>query len=179
MRHPRAFTLVELMVAILLAAIMATVVAVSLAGSQRAARAEDVLGRIATFDRLAREHVRQFGRPNRLTFDLAQNTITRSPADADADADESHDTASTLHLPSGVHLARVVTAMANQTAGQASIPCSPDGLRPTYAILLNDTRNAGRWQLTIGPTGQTLEVRDEREVQDIFRAIRRGDDADR
>jgi hypothetical protein len=44
---------------------------------------------------------------------------------------------------------------------------------------LNDTRNAGRWQLTIGPTGQTLEIRDEREIQDIFRAIRRGDDADR
>jgi type II secretion system protein H len=97
MRHPRAFTLVELMVAILLAAIMATVVAVSLAGSQRAARAEDVLGRIATFDRLAREHARQFGRPNRLTFDLAQNTITRSAVDPNAD--ESADTPATLTSP--------------------------------------------------------------------------------
>ncbi|MDB5323582.1 MAG: hypothetical protein JWN40_5213, partial [Phycisphaerales bacterium] len=45
------FTLIEMLVVIALAALMATIVAVSLTGSHRSARVEDAAGRIATHDR--------------------------------------------------------------------------------------------------------------------------------
>src|SRR5258706_16371801 len=46
----RGFTLIEMLVVIALAALLATVVIVSLAGSYRAARTEDVAGGVAMYD---------------------------------------------------------------------------------------------------------------------------------
>ena len=51
-----AFTLIEMLVVAALSAILAAIVSVSLIGSYRTARAEDVAGRIANYDRLAREY---------------------------------------------------------------------------------------------------------------------------
>jgi prepilin-type N-terminal cleavage/methylation domain-containing protein len=167
--HLRGFTLIELLVVITLATIMSTIVAVSLASSHRAARAQDVAERIVTFDRLGREHARRFGKPNDLVFDLGLNTVTRAHGErGDADSTDA-----TLNLPSGVRVVRIVTPTADTAVGRVAVPCSTRGRRPTYALLL--TQNGGgtaRWQLIVGLTGQSFEPRDESEVQDIFRAIR-------
>jgi prepilin-type N-terminal cleavage/methylation domain-containing protein len=159
----RAFTLIELIVVVALAAIMATIVPVSLAGNLRAARAQDAAQTIATSDRLAREYARRFDRPVRLVFDLSQSTLTRAAADAPD---------STLHLPSGLHIARLVTATTDTTSGQVTIPCSPAGQTPSYALLLTDGRGGQHWTITAGLTGQTSTASDENEVHEIFTALR-------
>jgi type II secretion system protein H len=162
-----AFTLIELMVVIALAALMATLVTVSLTGNLRAARAQDVAQSIATSDRLAREYARHFGRPVRLVFDLSQSTLPRAASDA---GDSSHN--SILQLPSGVKIARLVTATTDTTAGQISIPCSGAGQTPSYALLLTSGRGDRHWTITAGLTGQTTTASDENEVRDIFTALR-------
>jgi len=160
----RAFTLIELIVVVALAAIMATLVTVSLAGNLRAARASDVAQSIATSDRLAREYARRFDRPVTLVFDLSQSTLTR------AGGDPSHN--STLHLPAGLRIARLVTATTDTTSGQVTIPCSAAGQTPSYALLLTDGRGRQHWTITAGLTGQTSTASDENEVRDIFTALR-------
>jgi type II secretion system protein H len=171
------FTLIEMLVVIALAALMATVVIVSLAGSYRAARTEDVAGQIAMYDRLAREHARRFGLAGRLVFDLGRGTVTRAAVEG-GDAPVLQRAA--LHLPSAVRLSRVVTAGGAASGGEVSIACSRSGQTPSYAICLTGAKDEEYWVITAGLTGKTLRARDEREARDIFAAIAgnaAGDDA--
>jgi len=167
-----AFTLIEMLVVLALSAILAAIVSVSLIGSYRTARADDVAGRIANYDRLAREYSRRFGRRVRVIFDLSRDTITRAPGE---ESENSRDNiGGVLHLPSMFHLDRVVTVGGTVTNGQASITCSADGQTPSYAIRLTDAKGTHYWMVTAGLTGKTLQVNDEQEVQDIFRTIDAG-----
>jgi prepilin-type N-terminal cleavage/methylation domain-containing protein len=170
--HRSAFTLIEMLVVLVLAAILATIVTVSMTRSVRAAQAEDVAGRIATYDRLARDYCRRFGKPGRLVFDLGSGTITRVAGETDTVSPEN--VGGALHLPSGVVLSSVVTESGTATAGSVSIHCSADGQTPSYAIELTDVRGQQSWIVTAGLTGKTLKVSDGQEVQDIFRTMRGG-----
>jgi prepilin-type N-terminal cleavage/methylation domain-containing protein len=166
---PPAFTLIEMLVVLALAAILGAIVTVSLFGSFRTARAEDVAGRIAEYDQLAREYCRRFGKPGRLVFDLGRGTVTRSAEDA---GELSRDTGGApLHLPAGFRFRGMFTAGAATTGGQASISCSADGQTPSYAIGLADAGGGQYWMGTAGLTGRMIKVRDEQEVRDIFRAL--------
>jgi type II secretion system protein H len=172
----RGFTLIEMLVVIALAALMATVVIVSLAGSYRAARTEDVAGQIAMYDRLAREHARRFGLAGRLVFDLGRGTVTRAAVEGDAPASDS----AALHLPAAVRLSRMMTAGGAASSGEVSIDCSRGGQTPSYAICLTGAKDEEYWVITAGLTGKTSRARDEREARDIFAAIAgnaAGDDA--
>ena len=163
------FTLIEMLVVLALAAILSTIVTVSMIGPFRAARAEDVIGTIANYDRSTREYSRRFGRPGRIVFDLGRGTITRAAAETDAESRDK--VGGTLHMPWGFHLGRLVTAAGAATSGVLSIDCSPDGQTPSYAIGVTDAKGEQYWMVTAGLTGKTLKARDEQEVQDIFRAI--------
>ena len=168
-KRQAAFTLIEMLVVLALSAILASIVAFSLTGSYRTATAEDVAGRIANYDRLAREYSRRFGRPVRLVFNLGRDTVTRAPGET---SEISRDNiGGVLHLPSAFRLDRVATGGGTATSGQASINCSPDGQTPSYAVRLTDVRGTHHWMLMAGLTGKTLQVRDEQEIQDIFRTI--------
>jgi len=165
-----AFTLIEMLVVLALGAIMATIVTVSLAGSMRKARAEDAAGRIATYERLAREHARRFGRSGSLVFDLDRATVTA--VDVEADHDSRDHVAAALHLPSGIRLGCVMTADGASRNGQASIHYSSDGQAPSYAVDLMDCRGEHYWMVVAGLSGKTIRATNEQEVQDIFQAIR-------
>src|SRR5258706_763705 len=171
------FTLIEMLVVIALAALLATVVIVSLAGSYRAARTEDVAGQIAMYDRLAREHARRFGLAGRLVFDLGRGTVTRAAVEG-GDAPASDGAA--LHLPAAVRLTRIMTTGGAASSGEVSISCSRGGQTPSYALCLTGAKAQEYWVITAGLTGKTLRARDEREARDIFAAIAgnaAGDDA--
>lgn len=158
-----AFTLVEMLVVIALAALMASIVAVSLSGSYRSARVEDAAGRIAIYDRQTREYARRFGVPARLVFDVGRGTVTR--------ASDNAGIGGLLTLPTGVHIGRVLTAEGNAASGQISVPVSRDGQTVSYAVCLSNAKGEETWVFTAGLTGRTVKVRDEREAQDIFRAL--------
>jgi prepilin-type N-terminal cleavage/methylation domain-containing protein len=167
---PAGFTLLEMLLVLALGAVLATAAAVSLASSRRAASARDVAGQVGHFDRLAREWAKRSGRPARLTFDLDRGDLRRTTDDA-ADRNDPRAGSSALHLVGDAHIAKVVRARESATAGQVSVPCSPRGQTPSYAVLLAGPGGQRQWLVVAGLTGQVSTVTDEREVEDIFRTL--------
>jgi prepilin-type N-terminal cleavage/methylation domain-containing protein len=165
----RAFTLPEMMLAVALMAVLATVAAVSLAGAKRAARMQDVVEQVTAYDRGAREWSRRFDRPTTLAIDLGAGTISQGRTDDSSRAP--------LRLPTGFHIQTVRDAENQMTAGQTRIACSPLGQSRSYAILLEGPAHQQQWVLFVGLTGQTLALHDVQEVQDIFLSLGGGDDA--
>jgi hypothetical protein len=51
------------------------------------------------------------------------------------------------------------------------VPVSRDGQSASYAVCLTNAKGEENWVVTAGLTGRTVKVRDEREAQDIFRAL--------
>jgi len=158
----RAFTLPEMMLAVVLLAVLSTVAVVSLAGARRAASAKDVVEQIATSDRLTREWCRRFDRPAQLVFDLDRGTVGRSTSPSES--------AAALHLTDRFRIARVMWPSGAVTAGQARLICSPMGQTPTYAVMLSD-KTSEQWLLMTGLTGEAVHLRDAQEAQDIFAAL--------
>src|SRR3954453_20179430 len=110
MRSSRwGFTLIEMLVVMALAAIMATLVAVSLAGSYSTARMEDVVGKIEAFDHLVREHSRRTGSPGGLAFDLNSGVTIRSVS-PDQRVESRSDASPVLSLPAGFRIVRLILA---------------------------------------------------------------------
>jgi prepilin-type N-terminal cleavage/methylation domain-containing protein len=165
----KAFTLIEMLVVLALSAILAGIVTVSLVGSFHTARAQDVAGGISTYDRLAREYFRTFGRSGSLVFDLGRGTVTRIETQ---ELKSQFSNSAPLHLPSEFHLSQVVTAERTTASGEVSIPCSADGQTPSYALNLTDDTGKQYWVVTAGLTGKSIQANDEQEVRDIFTALR-------
>jgi len=174
MRH--AFTLLEMLVTVSLAAVIAAVAAVSFAGAHRAARSADVADQVARYDRLTREWSRRFGRAGQLTFDLDQAIVARGPAPENASRDET--VPADLHLPGGFHIERLVTSRGSALAGRVSLPCSTRGQMPSYAMAISGPKGQVQWVIVAGLTGNVRPAQDASEVEDIFKALSGpGDDA--
>src|SRR5438105_1542102 len=73
----RAFTLIETMLVILLMALLASAVTLSFARPLRAARAQDAIEMVRSFDGMCRQVARRFGQPVTLTYDLSEGRIVR------------------------------------------------------------------------------------------------------
>jgi prepilin-type N-terminal cleavage/methylation domain-containing protein len=173
----RAFTLLEMLVTVALAAVVASVAAVSFAGTHRAARSADVADQVAHYDRLAREWSRRFGRPGQLAFDLDQGVMARGPASENAGKDENPP--AELRLPGGFHIARVVSSRVSASSGRVSLPCSTRGQTPSYAVSISGPKSEVQWIIVAGLTGNVRPAQDETEVEDIFKTMAGspGDDA--
>ncbi len=171
----RAFTLLEMLVTVALAAVIAAVAAVSFAGAHRAARSADVADQVARYDRLAREWSRRFGRAGVITFNLDQGVVARGPASENAVSDETPP--AELHLPGGFHIARLVSARGEASAGRVSLPCSTRGQTPSYAVSISGPKGEVQWIIVAGLTGNVRPAQDATEVDDIFKAMAAGDDA--
>jgi prepilin-type N-terminal cleavage/methylation domain-containing protein len=173
----RAFTLLEMLVTVALAAVMAAVAAVSFAGAHRAARSADVADQVARYDRLTREWSRRFGRPGELTFDLDQAIVARGPDAENQEKDEKPP--AQLHLPGGFRIARLVSARGSALAGRVSLPCSTRGQTPSYALSISGPKGEIQWIIVAGLTGKVRPAQDATEADDIFKALAggAGDDA--
>jgi prepilin-type N-terminal cleavage/methylation domain-containing protein len=168
MTRPRAFTLIEMLAAVALLAVLTAAVTVSLAGAARKARTEDVAEQFAAFERATRDAARRFERTPVLEFDLNRGTIRRTDGERDA---------MPLHLAGGVRVKRLISGGRDVTYGDASVRFSALGQSPTYAVLL-DGPGGQRLVAFAGLTGQSIVSSDERQVRDILSAAA-GNAADR
>lgn len=152
-----------MLVVIALMAILAATVSLSLRGSARAARIEDVAGRVAAFDRSAREAARRFGEPLELRFDLSAGTVERAGGT---------DGRAPLRLPEGFRVTAVALSGGTVDAGHVQVRVSVRGHTPSYAARVEGPNGDGDdvWLMAAGLTGRTLVLRDAAEVQDIFAA---------
>jgi len=165
----RAFTVLEMLLTVALAALMAAVAVVSFAGAHRAARSADAADQVARYDRLAREWSRRFGRPGELTFDLDRAVVARGPDEQNLREDEKPP--AQLHLAGGFHIARLVSARCSATAGRVSLPCSTRGQTPSYAVSISGPKGETQWIIVAGLTGKVRPAQDATEVDDIFKAV--------
>jgi prepilin-type N-terminal cleavage/methylation domain-containing protein len=172
-RFRPAFTLLEMIATLALLAILAAVVTVSLAGPRRAARAQDAADEVLNYDRLAREWCRRFGRPGGITFDLDRGAVRRVMAGQSDGAPQP----ATLHVSGGFRIARLVSAGQSQEAGEVTLPCSPRGQTPSYAVLLAGPEGRQQWVVVAGLSGKAVTANNAREVEAIFESLSGGDDA--
>jgi prepilin-type N-terminal cleavage/methylation domain-containing protein len=143
----RAFTLIEMMVVLVLAAVLTTAVAVALTSPARAAQARDAAERIESFDRLVREHARTAGMAQAIVFDLNRGTVRRAEAEAQ---DGIREPGSVLQLPGQFRVERLLLPGGPVVSGEVRVPVSPRGQAPSYAILLTERRQKPHWLVSPG-----------------------------
>jgi prepilin-type N-terminal cleavage/methylation domain-containing protein len=161
-----AFTLIEVMVCIVIAAALATIATASLRAGRRDATLRSAVLELQSQDRLMREHARQSGRPVELRFDLATGGMARREIDRDGGR---------VDVPVAVfggddgaaRVEAIITSDGRAGGETVRIGCSVSGRTPSYAALIA-CREQRQWILFVGLTGHSRIVQDEAELQDIF-----------
>jgi hypothetical protein len=83
----------------------------------------------------------------------------------------------TLHVSSGLRIARLVSGGQSQEAGEVTLPCSARGQTPSYAVLLAGSEGGQQWVVVAGLSGKAVTANNAREVEAIFESLSGGDDA--
>jgi prepilin-type N-terminal cleavage/methylation domain-containing protein len=155
MKH-RAFTLIELMVAIAILALLTAAAVLSFARPLREAQFRDAIEMIRSVDTDARTDARHFDRRVKLVFDLDRGMVERrDPADA---------VISRVILPFRIDEIRIA---GERNFRDAAISISPLGLSRTYALRIV-THEHAQWLVFAGLSGQMTDLNDERELSNIF-----------
>ena len=171
-----AFTLVELLAALVIVALLVGAASVSLRGVLARTRLEDAVGRVENFDRLTREQSRRGGSPLRIRLRSGGDQLHREAAGTGAPVGAA------CLLPPGVVVADVLGLGGRR--GDVVIPCSARGLTPSYAMRIGTDNGASRWVVVAGLTGKVtvFDDDDDAAVRNIFALLDAptlaGDDAD-
>ena len=155
-----AFTLIEIMLAVLLMALLASAAALSFSQPLQAARAQDAIESVRATDEGCRQVARRFGRPLSLSFDLDAGTLSRIEGDR-----ATH----RLSLPHGCRIQELRTAARRVSAGQMAVRFSPLGIARTYAVRLAGT-GTNQWMLVSGISGEVSLIKHEAQLDAIFAA---------
>ena len=172
MRRGRAgFTLIELLAVLVVVAIIAGVVVLRLSGPMRSARMRDVIGEIASFDRLTRVEAVEMDRAQALVIDLNKGEIARRNSRARDRGGVS------LRLPSEFRIDRVRLPGRDAGVGRVEVAFSRLGYAPSYALRIEGPGRVSRWVLFCGLTGEAVEVEDEKEIDEVLGEAARRHDA--
>ncbi len=170
-RRDRAFTLVELLAVLLLMALLATAVTLSLKGVLRDAELRNAASQLIQFDRLAREQARRSNRPSQLHFEPQARRV-RS-----VDVRTQKAQGRELQLPAGVSIEQVRTAWQARDDIDVVVPCSARGQTGSYAVLLRGAGQRRLWLVVTGLSGTTETERDDHTVNQTFALLANGHDA--
>ncbi|HSW49056.1 MAG TPA: hypothetical protein VLH09_02725, partial [Bryobacteraceae bacterium] len=149
-----------ILAAVFMMALLSAVVMVSLRGAVRTAQIHEVRAQLQHQDRLVRQSAQRLGRASLMLLDLSTGQVC---------AQDEHNTAAPrLQLPEGVRIERLILPDTECGGGRLAIACSDRGHTPSYAILLSGPRGERQWLLTVGLTGEQLELRDEQDVRETM-----------
>lgn len=163
-RH--AFTLVEIVAVLLLVAVLGATVTVSLNATRRASRLQDAVERLKDYDGAARERARSSGRAMRLRFETGTARVQR------VDASTGWPEGPTLEFDGAVAVERVWTA--SDGAASGDVVCSSRGQTDSYAVLLAGPSDARQWILFAGLTGEARLLKNDAQVEEIFKLLAPG-----
>ena len=168
----RGFTIIELLAVLVLSALLAGIVTVSLVGRGSEVRFRDAVGQLIAFERVARDHARRGGDDaSTLVYDLRRDRIRLGRA---------HESAPPLVLNFGksFRIDKIIYDKKFGDSGEIRIPMTAGGRTPTYAVRVSARKRApAQWIVWVGLSGRAMEVDDERQVQAILDAATTGDDA--
>lgn len=159
---PGGFTLLELVAVLMVMAILAGAVALSVRGHVSNAQLEAFLTRLEAFDARARSQARRQGQRLALRFDASDQRVSLAAAAADEDE------APAFAVSRGVELAQVRTARQAADYGVLETSVSPFGQSETYALCLQASSGRRVWLVVLGASGQCLRLDEEEEVEQIL-----------
>jgi prepilin-type N-terminal cleavage/methylation domain-containing protein len=159
-----AFTLIELMLAVLLLALLTSAAALSFSAPLRAARAQDAIAQLREFDQSARRAAIASGRAVRMVFDLSDASLLRR------DGPQLDQRRAQTALPHGFRVDEVRIGEHRESVGEALVDISPLGLSRTYALHVVGS-SFDQWLLVAGMSGEVKAISDEAEISIIFEAI--------
>ena len=159
-RKRQGFTLIEIMMAVLLMALLTGAAALSFSEPLRSARSKDAVELVRFFDETSRQAARRFGKPVRLTFDLSTGKIARWVG-------EQRQYEATL--PHSCRIRQVRTAAQRVAEGEMEIDCSARGVTRTYGVHLSGSR-FDTWLLVSGFSGEVSLIKNEAQLDAIFAA---------
>src|SRR5438874_4575460 len=152
-QSPHAFTLIELMLAVMLLALLTGAAALSFVKPVRAARNREAIALVKRADALAREEAQRFGRPVRLQFDVSKSAIRRGD--------------SVLQLPHGCTLREVRTSDQSIPDGEFDLEISSLGLSHSYALHLQ-APDLDEWLIFAGLSGEMTTTTHESQVEQLL-----------
>jgi type II secretory pathway pseudopilin PulG len=157
-RH--AFTSIELMVVLALAALMTTVAIVKLHEPYRKARFEGTLERIILFERQVRSYAHGHNQPGTLQIDTRPSTLEFVGSNRQTNS---------LNFPldQEIKIDRIFIDDGDSSRTDVKIPVSGSGSTPSYALSLENSTGERRWLLFLGITGQVIKTDDERQFNEL------------
>jgi prepilin-type N-terminal cleavage/methylation domain-containing protein len=157
-RRIAAFTLIELMVVIALASILASLAAVSLGGTMDRYRLSQAEQMIEAFDAAARRDARRRREP---VSAIIQRSRQRLILPARTTNDKQY------RLPRHVEI-KQIRLRRRLTAGRdLELLFNREGTGPTYAVELVCGKSS-RWLVVLGISGQIIALQDRGEVDEIL-----------
>ncbi len=149
----RGFTLIEVMLAVLLLALLTAGVTLKSSGLLSAGRAEDAVNLVRSFDAAARQWAVASGRPARMSFDLAAGTLSRLDGKS----------TTVVSLPPKLRIDHIKVGGRDETLGLVLIDVSPRGWSRSYALRLSGP-GGERWLSIAGLSGVVTETSNERDL---------------
>ena len=157
LRDVRAFTLIEMMLAVLLMALLAGAVALGFSQPLKSSRTVDAIELVRSFDNMGRQAATTSGSNVRLVFDLAQNILVQR------DGADLAQFRTRVSLPPGCRIDAIRIDEHLVSSGEAIVDISPHGWSRTYAMhLLSPGQD--RWLVFAGMTGQMTQVQNESQI---------------
>ncbi len=164
------FTLIEIVIAVSIMALLATMAALSFNRPMNRARTLEAIEQVKYLDASSRDFARRFGRNVQIAFDLSENRFERREG-------TGHEATYGVNVASPMRLLAVWTAREQVNDGEAVIPISGKGLSPSYAVKLSGPEGA-RWVLVSGLSGESAVYTDDEQIRAIFAKISLRRDAD-
>src|ERR1051326_5415942 len=121
-----AFTLIELMMAVLVLALLTSAAALSVSRPIASARERDAMDQLASFDAASRQAAIAAGAPVRIVFDLSTAALLRR------DGRDLSELRCRTMLPTGCRIEQVRIGSAEFSSGEVFVDVSPLGLTRSY-----------------------------------------------
>jgi prepilin-type N-terminal cleavage/methylation domain-containing protein len=174
-RSTAGFTIIEVMVSVLILALLATAAAMSMAQPLRAARSQDLIRQLRSFDAIARQSAISSGQEVRMLFDISGRSVSRM------DGAQLADLRSRANLPPGYEVDQIRVSTQSTFSGAIPVDVSCMGFTRSYALHLRGP-GFNQWLIFAGLGGDVTEAFDDATTNAILTGAAtgaaRGHDAD-
>lgn len=180
----RGFTLIEVVAAMVIVALMAGLAGLSLHGVLHSAQNDQATRKLLAYDEQARRRAVRFDQPirlnireNRIDQELTEHTGAARTRDVPAMSSMPG------LLPAGYEIEHVITADGDDTQAEVVVtPSAGMGRSRSYGLRLIEKNAEQEWVIVCGPTGMGVVLDNDRQAQDILAILSRarlpGSDAD-
>ena len=159
----RGFTLIEMMIALIVLALLTAAALLSFSGPVERARMVEAVEQVKYLDASSRDLARRFGRNVQIVFDLSDGTIQRRDG-------RGREASFSTHVASPIRIEAVRTLGERKDYGEISIDVSSLGISQTYALKVTGPQGS-RWILVSGLGGESQVLSDDAQVENIFAKV--------